>query len=124
MSTWKHRGLCVLSFIVFAVLGGAGFASVTPSKIILLAKITGPGSINQTDIKYQVMGTDLGTMWDSGKGQIMMAFGGYCQLNSRRNEGWDSGKESRFVISSINSCLYADRLFPQTESRVHYCSVS
>jgi hypothetical protein len=50
--------------------------------------------------------------------------GGYCQLNSRRNEGWDSGKESRFVTSSINHCLDANRLFPQTESRFHYCSVS
>jgi len=49
---------------------------------------------------------------------------GYCQLNSRRNEGRDSGKESRFVISSINHCLDASRLFPQTESRFHYCSVS
>lgn len=48
---------------------------MTPGKIILLAKVTGPGSINQTDIKYQVIGTDLGTMWDSGQGQVMVAFG-------------------------------------------------
>jgi hypothetical protein len=53
-----------------------------------------------------------------------LAFSGYCQLNSRRNEGRDSGKESRFVTSSINHCLDANRLFPQTESRFHYCSVS
>ena len=49
---------------------------------------------------------------------------GYCQLNSRRKDGRDSGKESRFVISSINHCLAANRLFPQTESRFHYCSVT
>jgi hypothetical protein len=75
MSAWKHRGLCALGFAVFGALAVPGFASLTPSKLVQLAKITGPGSVNQTDTKYQVMATDLGTMWDSGKGQIMVAFG-------------------------------------------------
>jgi len=75
MSAWKVRGLCSLSLAVFGALVVPAFASVTPGKVILLAKITGPGSINQTDIKYQVIGTDLGIMWESGKGQVMVAFG-------------------------------------------------
>lgn len=40
-----------------------------------VAKLTGYDSINQTDTLYQVMGTDLGAMWDNGSGQILMAFG-------------------------------------------------
>lgn len=40
-----------------------------------VAKLTGPGSVNATDTRYQVMGTDLGAMWDNGSGQILMAFG-------------------------------------------------
>jgi hypothetical protein len=75
MSAWKHRGLCALSVAVYVALVVPALASVTPGKITLLAKITGPGSINQTDIKYQVIATDLGIMWDSGKGQVMVAFG-------------------------------------------------
>jgi len=60
---------------VFWALVVSAVASVTPRNLTLLAKITGPGSINQTDTKYQVMGTDLGIMWDSGQGQVMMVFG-------------------------------------------------
>lgn len=40
-----------------------------------VAKLTGYDSINETDTRYQVMGTDLGAMWDNGSGQILMAFG-------------------------------------------------
>ena len=46
-----------------------------PTLADLVAKLTGPGSINDTDTRYQVMGTDLGAMWDNGSGQVLMAFG-------------------------------------------------
>jgi Domain of unknown function (DUF4185) len=46
-----------------------------PSLAELVAKLTGYDSINETDTKYQVMGTDLGAIWDNGSGQVLMAFG-------------------------------------------------
>lgn len=46
-----------------------------PSLAEQVAKLTGYDSVNQTDTRYQVMGTDLGAMWDNGSGQILMAFG-------------------------------------------------
>lgn len=46
-----------------------------PTLAELVATLTGAGSINETDTRYQVMGTDLGAMWDNGSGQVLMAFG-------------------------------------------------
>ena len=43
-----------------------------PSLAELVAKLTGYDSINETDTRYQVMGTDLGAMWDNGSGQVLM----------------------------------------------------
>ncbi|GAA1405150.1 hypothetical protein GCM10009662_34870 [Catellatospora coxensis] len=40
-----------------------------------IAKLTGPGSMNATDTKWQLKATDLGIMWDNGAGQILTAFG-------------------------------------------------
>lgn len=40
-----------------------------------VAKQTGEGSINRTDKRWQVYGTDLGIMWESAPGQIATAFG-------------------------------------------------
>lgn len=46
-----------------------------PTLAELVAKLTGYDSLNETDTRYQVMGTDLGAMWDNGSGQVLMAFG-------------------------------------------------
>ncbi|MFC3963414.1 DUF4185 domain-containing protein [Nocardia jiangsuensis] len=40
-----------------------------------VAKQTGASSINRTDKRWQVEGTDLGIMWESAPGEIAMAFG-------------------------------------------------
>ncbi|MDQ3762420.1 MAG: DUF4185 domain-containing protein [Actinomycetota bacterium] len=37
--------------------------------------LTGAGSINATEARYQVKGTDLGIMWTDERGQILIAFG-------------------------------------------------
>ncbi|MGC0143248.1 DUF4185 domain-containing protein [Pseudactinotalea sp. Z1732] len=50
-------------------------ASEEHSPAQMIAKITGPGSINDTDSRWNVGGTDLGLMWDNGAGQIMFAIG-------------------------------------------------
>ncbi|MFG2058372.1 DUF4185 domain-containing protein [Micromonospora sp. NPDC048930] len=72
-----------------AVLGAAASA-VAPAALVAptpaaaavvtggaerIAKLTGPGSINATDTRWQIKATDLGIMWDNGSGQILTAFG-------------------------------------------------
>ncbi|MEV4415586.1 DUF4185 domain-containing protein, partial [Catellatospora sp. NPDC049609] len=52
----------------------AALAAVTGSAE-RIAKLTGPGSINATDTKWQLKATDLGIMWDNGSGQILTLFG-------------------------------------------------
>jgi len=43
--------------------------------VTTVAKETGAGSINRTDKRWQVHGTDLGIMWESEPGRIAVAFG-------------------------------------------------
>ncbi|GED97506.1 DUF4185 domain-containing protein [Gordonia crocea] len=40
-----------------------------------VSTLTGKGSTSRTDKRWQVMGTDLGIMWESKPGQIAVAFG-------------------------------------------------
>ena len=40
-----------------------------------VAKQTGASSINRTDKRWQVHGTDLGIMWESAPGEVAVAFG-------------------------------------------------
>jgi hypothetical protein len=50
-------------------------ASGDRSPAIDIAKLTGPDSINHTDTKWKITGTDLGITWDNGSGQTLTAFG-------------------------------------------------
>jgi hypothetical protein len=45
-------------------------ATATP-----VAALTGTQSINETEARYRVKGTDLGIMWTDDRGQILIAFG-------------------------------------------------
>ncbi|WP_028479476.1 DUF4185 domain-containing protein [Nocardia sp. CNY236] len=40
-----------------------------------VAKLTGANSVNRTDKRWQVYGTDLGIMWESAPGEVAAAFG-------------------------------------------------
>ncbi|MFC4603844.1 DUF4185 domain-containing protein [Rhodococcus kronopolitis] len=44
-------------------------------EVSLVAQLTGPGSINRTDKRWQVNATDLGITWESGPGEVSVAFG-------------------------------------------------
>ncbi|MFD4294766.1 DUF4185 domain-containing protein [Rhodococcus sp. NPDC058532] len=50
-------------------------AAATVDFTSLVAQLTGPGSINRTDKRWQVNGTDLGIMWESKPGEVAIAFG-------------------------------------------------
>jgi hypothetical protein len=54
---------------------GAAAAAPEVGEATLVAQLTGPGSINRTDKRWQVNGTDLGIMWESKPGEVAIAFG-------------------------------------------------
>ncbi|MEU0542819.1 DUF4185 domain-containing protein [Nocardia sp. NPDC005978] len=45
------------------------------SQVREVAKLTGASSINRTDKRWQVEGTDLGIIWESKPGEVAIAFG-------------------------------------------------
>lgn len=63
------------SFATGGCATSAKAVTVTPGGVEEIAKLTGEGSINHTDTRWQVVGTDLGIMWDSGHGTMLQAFG-------------------------------------------------
>jgi Domain of unknown function (DUF4185) len=48
---------------------------VPPAKASTVAALTGTQSINETETRYEVKGTDLGIMWTDERGQVLIAFG-------------------------------------------------
>ncbi len=65
--------------------------------VTVLGQVTGKDSPNQTDVRGQVTGTDLGTMWDDGQGHVMLAFG-------------DTYSERSFVCTG-SSCAWRGMTF-------------
>ncbi|MFW0794209.1 DUF4185 domain-containing protein [Gordonia sp. CPCC 205515] len=61
----------------------AAAAPVAAGPAALVARLTGPGAINDTVGRHGIFGTDLGIMWDNGHGEILTAFGDTQQIN-----GW------------------------------------
>lgn len=53
----------------------ASDSSPEVSNVFRIATLTGDNSLNATASNYDLQGTDLGIMWDNGRGQIMLAFG-------------------------------------------------
>ncbi|MEP9392031.1 DUF4185 domain-containing protein [Gordonia sp. VNK1] len=66
-----------------AVGSPAGAADYAAGNASMVARLTGPGAINDTVGRYQIIGTDLGIMWDNGRGEILTAFGDTQSFN-----GW------------------------------------
>jgi hypothetical protein len=68
--------LTVLIASVMAGLAPVGAAETAPQgQASRVAVITGAQSINATETRYQIKGTDLGIMWADDRGQILAAFG-------------------------------------------------
>ncbi len=82
MLTHRARGgaaLAALSAAVAAVTVSAaapGAAQTAPlGQAIPVAVLTGAESINATEARYKIKGTDLGIMWTDDRGHILAAFG-------------------------------------------------
>ncbi|WP_433164550.1 DUF4185 domain-containing protein [Kribbella sp. CA-247076] len=76
----RKRLLLVLPVLLGAALvpadqPPAAQAAAVPSPATQVAKLTGPGSINDTEARFALKATDLGILWDNGAGEILTAFG-------------------------------------------------
>ena len=77
----SHRGqagaaLAVMITAVTVGLAPSGAADTAPwGQASRVAALTGAQSINATEARYEVKGTDLGIMWTDERGQILAAFG-------------------------------------------------
>lgn len=63
----------------------AQVAAPTVGAVQLVGQVTGHGSANRTDIRWQVDGTDLGFMWETKPGEVAMVFG------DTFGDGWEVG---------------------------------
>lgn len=75
-----RTGLGVIGVAAATALIGAGltvpaFATEASTPAIIVEKMTGPDSPSNTAGRWDVKSTDLGVMWDDGKGRILAAFG-------------------------------------------------
>ncbi|WP_370011175.1 DUF4185 domain-containing protein [Nocardia cyriacigeorgica] len=62
--------------------------AVAPARVEsvrLVEQVTGPGSENRTDMRWQVDGTDLGLMWENRPGEVAVVFG------DTFGKGWSPG---------------------------------
>jgi hypothetical protein len=57
----------------------------TVTSVDLVDQVTGHGSTNRTDMRWQVDGTDLGIMWQTKPGQVAVVFG------DTFGKGWTGG---------------------------------
>lgn len=60
-------------------------AAPTVESVRLVEQVTGHGSSNRTDMRWQVDGTDLGLFWETEPGKVAMVFG------DTFGEGWTYG---------------------------------
>ncbi len=66
-----------------------------------VTQLTGPGSQNRTDSRWQVGGTDLGLMWESAPGQVAVAFGD--TFGQGFEDGGPSGTDWRSNVLAFSS---------------------
>lgn len=74
-----YRTGAAVAVVIAAVPVGLtplGMAQTAPrAEASPVAALTGTQSVNETEARYQVKGTDLGIMWTDERGQILTAFG-------------------------------------------------
>lgn len=57
------------------MVSGTAPPGVLVTEVMPIAKVTGEDSANRTGSRFGVYGTDLGIMWDNGRGEVLVAFG-------------------------------------------------
>lgn len=90
-----------------------------------VAKETGADSINRTDKRWQVYGTDLGITWENAPGQIAMAFGDSVGVGFHPPGGMGPDWRSNVLAFSSNRDLSRGIVFDRmvTDGRCHAAQV-
>ncbi|NEW58561.1 DUF4185 domain-containing protein [Nocardia cyriacigeorgica] len=90
-----------------------------------VAKQTGASSVNRTDKRWQVQGTDLGIMWESAPGEIATAFGDTVGRGFHPPGGmggdWRSNVLAFSTDRQLGDGMTYDRMV--TDSRCHAAEV-
>ncbi|MFC9996382.1 DUF4185 domain-containing protein [Nocardia sp. NPDC127526] len=91
------------------------------SQVREVAKLTGANSINRTDKRWQVMGTDLGIFWESKPGEVAIAFGDTVGANFHPPGGFGDDWRSNLLAFSTDRDLTDGVTFDRmvTDSRCH-----
>lgn len=86
-----------------------------------VAKLTGANSVNRTDKRWQVNGTDLGIMWESAPGEIAVAFGDTVGRDFHPPGGFGEDWRSNLLAFSTDTELADGITFDRmvTDSRCH-----
>ncbi|MGF2949703.1 DUF4185 domain-containing protein [Microbacterium alcoholitolerans] len=58
-----------------SVANAADPEPLPPSPAVMIAQMTGSSATTDTAAAWRVTGTDLGIMWDNGRGEVLTAFG-------------------------------------------------
>ncbi|AKJ00188.1 uncharacterized protein DUF4185 [Archangium gephyra] len=102
---WMRKS-CVFALALGVAVHAGPAEAVTPTSVTRISRVTGATPAgeslpnpNQTHTNYEVMGTDLGIMWDKGGGEIFVLFGdtfgnGWCG-NGGCGGGWRSNVLAR-----------------------------
>ena len=61
-------------WVLVAKVGGDG-RLVVADQAAMIAAVTGSGSLNHTDERWGITGTDLGILWEGSSGDVLAAFG-------------------------------------------------
>lgn len=90
-----------------------------------VAKETGANSVNRTDKRWQLYGTDLGIMWESAPGEIAMAFGDSVGRGFHPPGGMGGDWRSNVLAFSHNHDLEHGVVFDRmvTDDRCHAAEV-
>ncbi|WP_282786117.1 MULTISPECIES: DUF4185 domain-containing protein [unclassified Nocardia] len=110
---------------VTPVIEAAPLAAARPAPAVAqvreVAKLTGASSINRTDKRWQVQGTDLGIMWESAPGEIAIAFGDTVGRDFHPPGGFGEDWRSNVLAFSTDTDLADGLTFDRMvmDSRCH-----
>ncbi|MCL2535476.1 MAG: DUF4185 domain-containing protein [Nocardiaceae bacterium] len=85
-----------------------GALPILTGKTKALEMVTGPGSPNKSIERFSVSGTDLGIMWDSGNGGVMMLFGDTVGACGVGEDQWRSNVLFRSADSNLSDGMKID----------------
>ena len=95
---------------------------VVAAPATLVGAVTGRASVNRTDVRWQITGTDLGILWEGSSGDVMAAFGdtfgglwsGHGSPGTPAVNGWRSNTLARSADRDLTDGMTVDAFVPDT----------